>query len=147
MNSCLACDRIQQIRSGTNPYFVKELVSSFAVLFDFQEYEGYVLLLHKRHIADLHELSRKEQVQFFMDASDIGTALKKAFTIEKINYELLGNSVKEHVHWHIIPRRKTDKGPQGPIWLRGKDQIYAESAKPSREKLQMLKLMILQATK
>ncbi len=30
---CLICDRIQQIKNGTNPYFVKELEPAFKVRF------------------------------------------------------------------------------------------------------------------
>jgi len=32
-----------------------------------------------------------------------------------MNYELLGNQVP-HIHWHLVPRLRTDPDPQGPIW-------------------------------
>ena len=32
-----------------------------------------------------------------------------------MNYELLGNS-DPHLHWHIIPRYKTDPRWGAPIW-------------------------------
>ena len=32
-NMCLICDRIQQIKNGTNPYFVKELEPAFKARF------------------------------------------------------------------------------------------------------------------
>lgn len=38
---CLICDRIDMIRSGTNPYFVKELKTGYVVIGDFQHFYGY----------------------------------------------------------------------------------------------------------
>ncbi len=38
---CLICDRIQQIKKGENPYFVKELETGYVVIGDHQHFKGY----------------------------------------------------------------------------------------------------------
>ena len=35
---CLICDRIQMIKDGTNPYFVKELETGYVVIGDHQHF-------------------------------------------------------------------------------------------------------------
>lgn len=37
---CIICDRIQMIKAGTNPYFVRELDTGYVVLGDNQHLRG-----------------------------------------------------------------------------------------------------------
>ena len=46
---CLICDRINMIKEGTNPYFVKELKTGYVVIGDNQHFYGYTLFLYKNH--------------------------------------------------------------------------------------------------
>ena len=46
---CLICDRIEMIRRGENPYFVRELETGYVVLGDHQRFAGYTLFLYKHH--------------------------------------------------------------------------------------------------
>ena len=46
---CLICQRIQQIKEGSNPYFVMELQTGYVVLGDHQHFQGYTLFLCKEH--------------------------------------------------------------------------------------------------
>ena len=46
---CFICDRINMIKDGTNPYFVKELETGYAVIGDHQHFKGYTLFLCKQH--------------------------------------------------------------------------------------------------
>ena len=43
--TCLACDRIEQIKQGQNPRFIAELSQSYVVLGDEQFYRGWCVLL------------------------------------------------------------------------------------------------------
>jgi len=47
---CLICQRIELIKSGDNPYFVKELETGYVVIGDHQYFEGYTLFLAKEHV-------------------------------------------------------------------------------------------------
>ena len=50
---CFICERIQRIKEGTNPYFVKELETGYVVLGDNQHFKGYTLFLCKEHQTEL----------------------------------------------------------------------------------------------
>lgn len=76
----------------------------------------------KGHATELFHLKRKERIAYMEDVTRVAKAIDDAFHPYKLNYELLGNTVP-HLHWHVIPRQKTDPLKlQWPIW--GKD--YAE---------------------
>ncbi|MDS2836880.1 HIT family protein, partial [Streptococcus pneumoniae] len=38
---CLICQRIELIKAGQNPYFVKELETGYVVIGDYQYFKGY----------------------------------------------------------------------------------------------------------
>jgi diadenosine tetraphosphate (Ap4A) HIT family hydrolase len=138
MKDCLICKRIKDIKLGNNPYFVKELETGYVVLGDFQFYKGYTLFLNKIHVNELHELDINTRVAFLKEMSIVAEAVYKAFKPVKLNYELLGNG-DPHMHWHIFPRHKDDPNLKAPVWVIDKSVRYADSAKPSQEKLDLLK--------
>ncbi|MCB9798214.1 HIT family protein [Candidatus Nomurabacteria bacterium] len=140
--SCLVCSRIESIHSNKNPYYVTELPSGYVVLGDHQLFKGYSLLLLKNHVQELHELIDNDRRQFLEDMSLLGKAINNAFSPEKINYELLGNSAN-HLHWHIFPRHKNDPRPQGPVWAIDKAIRYSEEYIPKTKTLQDLKNALL----
>lgn len=53
---CLVCNRINMIKDGTNPYFVKELETGYVVIGDHQHFRGYTLFLCKEHKMELFQL-------------------------------------------------------------------------------------------
>lgn len=137
-DNCLICQRIESSKKGTNPFFVKELKSGCVVIGDYQSYKGYTLLLSKIHVEELHKLDKAFRAQFMEDLALVGEAVFNAFGADKLNYELLGNTEKTHVHWHIFPRKDTDPGPRGAVWLRGKEVVYSEESKPREDELKEL---------
>lgn len=139
MSKCLVCDRINLIKEGKNPYFVKELETGFIVLFDDQFYEGHTLFLSKVHAHELHELDAEYKQQFLYEMAIVAQAVYKAFNPDKLNYELLGNSYP-HLHWHLIPRRKSDPKSETAIWEIPKEQ---RSKKLSKKKISALKEQLL----
>ncbi len=42
---CLICERIELIKQGRNPHFVKELETGYVVIGDGQYFKGYTLFL------------------------------------------------------------------------------------------------------
>jgi diadenosine tetraphosphate (Ap4A) HIT family hydrolase len=101
--SCFACDRVAQIKSNQNPFFVAELEASYLVLADHQRYEGWCILLLKEHVEHLDQLALETQLQLFRDVAKTARAIRNAFHPVRLNYECLGNTLP-HIHWHIIPR-------------------------------------------
>ena len=50
-----------------------------------------------------------------------------AFRPDKVNYELLGNMVP-HMHWHVVPRFRTDPLWPRPIWSEHHQEVILTAA-------------------
>ena len=77
---CLVCDRIEMIKNGTNPYFVKELKTGYVVIGDHQHFYGYTLFLYKNHNkTELFQLDMLERKKFLEEMSIVAEATSNAF--------------------------------------------------------------------
>lgn len=139
--SCFVCERIAEIKAGTNPDLILELDSSYVVLGDFQFFRGYALLLAKEHKEELHELDPSQRTKFLAEMALVAEALYNTVQPAKMNYELLGNRVR-HLHWHLFPRHANDPRPQGPVFLIDEAVRSAESTRGTREEREVLKQSI-----
>ena len=145
---CLICDRIDMIKNGTNPYFVKELETGYVVIGDYQHFAGYALFLFKEHQTELFQLNKETKTKFLDEMSLVAEAVSKAFNCEKMNYELLGNG-DSHLHWHLFPRVSGDienygRNGKGPVWWYPIEKMYDTNNCPSELKLQTMKLKLLE---
>jgi len=134
------------IKSGENPYFVKELRTGYVVLGDHQHFRGYTLFLCKEHVSELHELDRDTKVRFLEEMSIVSEAVAKAFDAEKMNCELLGNG-DSHLHWHLFPRKAGDIGNcgnlgKGPVWWYPMEKMYDDGNRPTAEELNEMKTQL-----
>lgn len=144
---CLICDRIQMIKEGTNPYFVKELETGYVVLGDNQHFKGYTLFLCKDHKVELFHLDHEIKMKFMEEMSVVAEAVSKAFGAEKMNYEVLGNG-DAHLHWHLFPRNNGDienygNNGRGPVWWYPKEKMYSPGNRPSTTELEEMKAKLL----
>ena len=140
---CLICDRIELIRKGKNPWFVKELETGYVVMGDHQHFKGYTLFLCKEHKTELFELEPKTKMKFLEEMATVAEAVSRAFGAEKMNCELLGNG-DTHLHWHLFPRRDGDlegygNRGRGPVWWYPMEKMYDEANRPSQKELEELK--------
>lgn len=144
---CLICDRINMIKNETNRYFVKELETGYVVLGDHQHFKGYTIFICKEHKSELFELEDSFKIKFLDEMSMVAKAVKKAFSADKINYELLGNG-DTHLHWHLFPRKNGDienygNNGKGPVWWYPMDKMYSEENVPSDAELEKIKIKLL----
>ena len=113
MNSCAICDRLDNIASDIA--LVHEFENSFLLLGNHQYFKGYCVLLYKRHVRELHELDTDMQTALNHELMLSTQAVVKAFNPWKLNHACLGNR-DQHIHWHIIPRYKTEADHQYDPW-------------------------------
>ena len=145
---CLICDRIEMIKNGDNPYFVKELKTGYVVIGDNQHFYGYTLFLYKNHDkTELFQLDMAERKVFLEEMSIVAEAVSKAFGPEKMTYELLGMG-DAHLHWHLYPRRIGDienygNNGAGPVWWYPMEKMYSDDNRPSEEELEIMKEKLL----
>jgi len=104
----------QGIYEPKNLVFYESRVS-VAKLNPDQAFEGYTFLTLKWHEEELYNLVDRDRKRFLEDMSLVTNALSKAFKPDKMNYELLGNSMP-HLHWHLVPRYTSDPMWGRPIW-------------------------------
>lgn len=139
---CLICERIELIKQGRNPHFVKELETGYVVIGDGQYFKGYTLFLAKEHVTELHQMEYETKIKFLEEMSIVQEAVSKAFQAEKMNIELLGNG-DAHVHWHLFPRKAVDmKGyghnGRGPVWWVPWEEMSSEEYQPKENDLLQL---------
>lgn len=138
---CGICNWIKEL--PTSNFLIKEFSTGYAVISKFQYYKGYTLFLSKEHVFELHDLKPAKRSLFLEEMSKVAEAVYKAIKPDKLNYELLGNS-EPHLHWHIIPRYKTDPQFKRPVWIIDKKIREGEKTFPSPGEIKKLKERILQ---
>jgi diadenosine tetraphosphate (Ap4A) HIT family hydrolase len=81
-----------------------------------QPYRGQcVLVFDRRHATRIDELSRDEWMAFAADLYAAERAIVSVVRPDHVNLELLGNVVP-HLHWHVVPRFRSDSRWGMPIW-------------------------------
>jgi diadenosine tetraphosphate (Ap4A) HIT family hydrolase len=126
----------QAIYEPKNLVFYESRVS-VAKLNPDQAFEGYTFLTLRWHEEELYRLADKDRKQFLEDMSFVANALSMAFKPDKMNYELLGNSMP-HLHWHLVPRYTSDPMWGRPIWAgnRRRKRLNAEGYELLRQRVE-----------
>ncbi len=96
---------------------ITEFPLSTLFLQEDQFFPGYCTLESKRHITELFELDAESRTTLIEELNQAAHLLFKTFKPDKINYAFLGNKVA-HMHWHIIPRWKSDPFWPEAIWAK-----------------------------
>lgn len=82
-----------------------------------QTYRGQCLLiLDTRHATRPSEVPANEWAAFCADLQRAERAIALTVKPDHVNVAALGNLVP-HLHWHIIPRYRSDPRWGSPIWL------------------------------
>jgi diadenosine tetraphosphate (Ap4A) HIT family hydrolase len=106
--------------AGLNQLPAGELVWQFrhsvALLGPWQYYQGYCILVARRHATELFQLGDDERRGYLDELTALAQAVADCFRPRKVNYELLGNQVP-HLHWHVFPRYEDDPDVLWPVWL------------------------------
>ena len=110
--ACVMCGKLGEAGGALH---IADLDLSRVFLHEDQFFPGYVLLVLRRHVTELYDLTAAERATLMEEVSRVAQALARVFRPVKMNYELLGNLVP-HIHWHLVPRLASDPGLRGPIW-------------------------------
>ena len=112
---CPLCLRIENLKTNDNPNLVHEFKNSYLFVGDHQVFEGYCVLVLKKHIKELLDLSPELQAEFNNEMVVASRAIQRAYNPEKMNLSNYGN-LTPHQHWHIFPRYLNDKAWPQPPW-------------------------------
>jgi diadenosine tetraphosphate (Ap4A) HIT family hydrolase len=94
---------------------IAELEMCYVLLNRDQFFTGYTFVVTKKHVTELFHLEKKERQMVIEEVNGVAAALYNLYGADKINYELLGN-MSPHMHWHIIPRFRSDALWPRPVW-------------------------------
>lgn len=85
------------------------------VLVDDENYIGFCRVILNKHVKEMTDLSTEARARLMDVTFIIERVLREVFQPEKINLASLGNKTP-HIHWHVIPRFKTDIHFPETIW-------------------------------
>ncbi len=114
---CPFCQQLDNLRELPDDDLVWQFPHSVALLGPWQFYQGYCILIARRHATELFQLSPQERGGYLEELTLLARAVSETFGPHKLNYELLGNQVP-HLHWHVFPRSLDDPDRLRPVWLR-----------------------------
>ncbi|MCK4744717.1 HIT family protein [Candidatus Parcubacteria bacterium] len=125
--SCIFC----KIVKGELPsYKVYEDENVLAFLDIAPVNQGHILVIPKKHYANLEEISNDDLCCLIKAVKKIGKALKQGLGIAGYNLQLnndpAAGQVVPHIHFHVIPRKKGDGlklWPQGEYREREAEKI------------------------
>lgn len=107
--NCIFC----KILAGEIPSVTVYEDEAFKAILDINPAaKGHVVILLKKHVANVFEIQDEDAAKIFPLAAKIAKALKKTFGCDGINIlqnngEAAGQTVF-HLHVHVIPRYKGD---------------------------------------
>ena len=101
---------------------------SFIILNKYPYTAGHLMVLPKRHVAELEALKNDEHTDFFNMLSFAAKAIKKAIKPDALNLganigKAAGAGIEEHLHFHIVARWNGDHNFMPVI---GKTMVISE---------------------
>jgi histidine triad (HIT) family protein len=107
--SCIFC----KIIKGEIPsYKVYEDKYTFSFLDILPVNPGHVLVIPKKHFANIEEADEKTLCQIMKTIKKVGKALKDGLKIEGYNVgennDKIAGQIIPHLHFHVMPRKKGD---------------------------------------
>jgi diadenosine tetraphosphate (Ap4A) HIT family hydrolase len=115
-SECLFCRKLSDPAALPASEVVWSFPHSVALLGPWQFYDGYCVLVSRRHARELSELDDAVRRAYLEEMCLLARAIESSFRPAKLNYELLGNQVP-HLHWHLFPRSAGDPDALRPVWL------------------------------
>jgi ATP adenylyltransferase len=110
---------------------------TFVVLNAFPYGSGHLLVLPRRHVATLQELTDEEYGDLFALVRDTVQALEKAYGPDGMNVGLnlghaAGAGIPKHLHTHVLPRWNGDTNFMTTI---GETRVLPESLESTWQKV------------
>lgn len=125
---CPFCQKLQHLDQLPADELVWQFPHSVVLLGPWQFYNGYCIVVNRRHVTEFSELTPAQRHGYFDEMCLVAQAVESCFQPRKLNYEALGNQVP-HLHWHIFPRRADDPDVLRPVWFAIDRAAHSDSDK------------------
>jgi ATP adenylyltransferase len=135
-NGCIFCDKPQEKNDQKN-LIVHRAKYSFVILNRYPYNSGHLLIVPYRHTAELNILSEREKVELFdlltLSQEILYETMKpQGFNIGMNLGRTAGAGIKDHLHFHIVPRWDGDTNFMPVI---GHTKVISEALEQTWEKL------------
>ncbi len=109
---CIFCDKPAE-QNDREHFILKRGDHCFIILNAFPYSNGHLMVAPYRHTADLNELTDPELLEIQHMVRCCVNLLKRAFNPDGFNLGVnigltAGAGIKDHIHWHIVPRWNGD---------------------------------------
>jgi diadenosine tetraphosphate (Ap4A) HIT family hydrolase len=101
-SACPICKRGQPLD------LIAEFDGSWLTMPETAPMPGYVCLVSRIHVVELHELNDVQAEAFMRAARNVSRVLATVTQAVKLNYEIHGNTLP-HLHMHFFPRYEEDR--------------------------------------
>lgn len=118
-------------RLAADTHLVGKGPLSELLLFDDARYPWFVLVPRRSGAEELVHLSVDDRETLQAESTALATALRSAFSVDKVNVGALGNVVRQ-LHVHHVGRRLDDPAWPGPVWGHAPRQPLADDACQAR---------------
>lgn len=80
-----------------------------------EDHPGFCRVILQWHVREMTDMTDSERGEFMRIVFAVEHVQRKLLSPEKINLACFGNKVA-HVHWHVIPRFRSDPHYPNPVW-------------------------------
>jgi len=135
-SECVFCDLLPD-GVGESSGIIMVTPFSFLILNAFPYGSGHVLVLPRRHVQSLEELSEEEAIDYFALLRRSVVILKETYGPDGLNVgfnlgRAAGAGIPQHLHGHIVPRWSGDTNFMTTL---GETRVLPESLASSWEKI------------
>jgi len=132
---CVFCEKIKSDNDEANLVLLRG--DKIVVLLNLYPYNnGHLLVMPKRHVADMEELTVEEMNEFMLVIQKMVKVLKvfqpQGFNIGANLGRIAGAGIPGHIHFHIVPRWNGDTNFMPVI---GNTKVISESLEVTYKKL------------
>ena len=111
---CIFCEfAAAEDATFAEKYILVATEQAYVVLNKYPFAAGHLLVIPRRHVGELENLSEEEHDALFRLTRDAGARLRRAVSAQGLNVGLnlgkaAGAGIGEHLHVHIVPRWEGD---------------------------------------
>jgi ATP adenylyltransferase len=110
--TCIFCE-LPRARADRETLVLGRTAAAFAILNKFPYNNGHLMVVPRRHVAELHQLDRAEYGELAEMLRVAVRLVGKAYAPQGANVgmnlgRIAGAGIADHLHWHVVPRWSGD---------------------------------------
>lgn len=112
-DSCIFCEAVDKEVTDSNNLLVSKSFLTITMLNLYPYNNGHLMIIPKRHIGNLDELSKDESLAIMDEIKSAQNALTQVYQPQGFNIganlgRAGGAGIENHIHFHIVPRWNGD---------------------------------------